>query len=298
MNMGRRSHLLVLGCLTVLAAGAGWGVWRSVARPQAPVVSRSAGIAIHQTSDPTSAEEGEPQLPATSVRTPPTTDLSRGPRTEIVHQPRRLSRTPELSRAARGRSAQDGQRPADSGSGSTEPESAQAGASQSIPHQQSVSGAGRATLTGGAGAGVSGSTAGSGSGAVAPDDTSAAAPAAVGAPRAPGENGTSRPPRLIPPKVITFAGTDYPLEAFRLVVRRQDLGSGLAVEGAEGTVGVRALVHANGTVARADAAVSSGSAVLDRAATEAVRRWLFAPATRDDVPIDAYVTLTIRYVVR
>jgi len=43
---------------------------------------------------------------------------------------------------------------------------------------------------------------------------------------------------------------------------------------------------------------SSGSAILDRAAAEAVRRWVFAPATRNGVPVDAYVTFTIRYVVR
>ena len=105
-------------------------------------------------------------------------------------------------------------------------------------------------------------------------------------------------PRLIPPSVITQAGTEYPADAFRLTVRRQDLGTTFVFDGAEGTVGVRALVLADGTVAKVDVPDSSGSSVLDRAAAEAVRRWRFLPATRDDVPIDAYVTLTIRYVVR
>jgi len=51
-------------------------------------------------------------------------------------------------------------------------------------------------------------------------------------------------------------------------------------------------------VSRVDVIASSGSPALDRAAAEAVKRWRFAPATRDGVPIDAYVTLRIRYVVR
>ncbi len=106
------------------------------------------------------------------------------------------------------------------------------------------------------------------------------------------------PPHVTPPKVVSAAGTDYPGEGFRFVVRRQDLGSGLQVVGAEGTVSLRALVLAGGTVGDVTVESSSGSAVLDRAAVEAVLRWRFAPATRDGVPIDAFVTFKIRYVVR
>jgi len=91
---------------------------------------------------------------------------------------------------------------------------------------------------------------------------------------------------------------EYPGDAFRLTVRRQDLGAGLVVEGSEGTVGIRALVAAGGDVRSVEVVASSGSAALDRAATDAVRRWRFAPATRNGVPIDAYVMLRIRYVVR
>ncbi len=92
---------------------------------------------------------------------------------------------------------------------------------------------------------------------------------------------------------------DYPGDAFSLTVRRQDLGAvGLVALGAEGTVALRALVLADGTVREVEVVTSSGSSVLDRTAAEAVRRWRFAPAARDDVPIDAYVTLKIRYVVR
>jgi TonB family protein len=104
--------------------------------------------------------------------------------------------------------------------------------------------------------------------------------------------------QLVPPRVITFAGTDYPGEAFRLTVGRQDLGSSLVFQGTEGSVRVRALVRADGRLGAVEVAASSGSNILDRAATEAVRRWVFAPATRNGVPLDAYVTFTIRYVVR
>jgi len=98
--------------------------------------------------------------------------------------------------------------------------------------------------------------------------------------------------------VITAGGLDYPVQGFQLKVHREDLGPALAITGAEGTVGVRALVLADGTVSRVEITGSSGSEALDRAAAETVRAWRFAPATRDAVPIDAYVTLRVRYVVR
>jgi len=90
----------------------------------------------------------------------------------------------------------------------------------------------------------------------------------------------------------------YPGGAFRLTVRREDLGAAAVIEGTEGIVTLRALVLATGEVRTVDVTVPSGSDVLDRAAAETVRAWHFAPATRDGVPIDAYVTLRIRYVVR
>jgi len=93
-------------------------------------------------------------------------------------------------------------------------------------------------------------------------------------------------------------GMVYPGDAFRLTVRRQDLGAAAVVQGSEGVVAVRALVLSTGEVRTVDVTGSSGSDALDRAAVDAVRGWRFAPATRDGAPIDAYVTLRIRYVVR
>lgn len=148
--------------------------------------------------------------------------------------------------------------------------------------------------------GVGGEGAGSGAGAV----SSAGSPPAAGegdrtgGAAGPPDPSTAEPVQLVPPRVITFAGTDYPGEAFRLTVGRQDLGSNLVFQGTEGSVRVRALVRADGRLGAVEVAASSGSNILDRAATEAVRRWVFAPATRNGVPLDAYVTFTIRYVVR
>jgi TonB family protein len=149
------------------------------------------------------------------------------------------------------------------------------------------------------GPGVGGEGAGSGAGT----ESAGSPPAAGEGDRAGGAAGpvdpsTGEPVQLVPPRVITLAGTDYPGEAFRVTVARQDLGSNLVVQGPEGSVRVRALVRADGLLGSVEVAVSSGSAILDRAATEAVRRWVFAPATRNGVPLDAYVTFTIRYVVR
>jgi len=160
-----------------------------------------------------------------------------------------------------------------------------------------VQGAPSASAGGGAGAGA-GSTTGIGNGSGTGPGVAGEASPAAGAPPIPSEIVQPHVPRLIPPRVITSAGTEYPVDAFRLTVRRQDLGPALAFDGVEGTVGVRALVLADGTVGRIEVSISSGSDALDRAATETVRRWRFLPATRDGAAIDAYVTVKIRYVVR
>lgn len=113
-----------------------------------------------------------------------------------------------------------------------------------------------------------------------------------------GASPSAEPPRLTPPRLIDTVGTAYPDGAFHLTLRRQDLGSELVVEGAEGTVTLRALISADGSLRSVDVTVSSGSPVLDRAAAETVRGWRFSPATRDGVPTDAFAILRIRYVVR
>jgi protein TonB len=158
------------------------------------------------------------------------------------------------------------------------------------------SGTGSGSGTAGEGRGNPGST----TGASDADGASAAATSSGPTPTEPGADAAqaNRSPQLTPPRLLAAAGIDYPADAFRLTVRRQDLGTGFAVEGAEGIVALRVLVRSDGAVSRVEVAGSSGSDVLDRAAVDAVRRWQFAPAMRDGVPIDAYATLKIRYVVR
>lgn len=65
--------------------------------------------------------------------------------------------------------------------------------------------------------------------------------------------------------------------------------------GIEGVVVLDVLVLANGTAGSVLLAQSSGSALLDDAAIEAVRPWRFKPAMRAGVPVDSTVSIPIRF---
>ena len=73
----------------------------------------------------------------------------------------------------------------------------------------------------------------------------------------------------------------YPQEALR--------------RGIQGSVQVRAMVAADGSVERLELARGSGNKHLDRAAMEAVRRWRFQPATRAGQPISAEIMVPIEF---
>jgi periplasmic protein TonB len=61
--------------------------------------------------------------------------------------------------------------------------------------------------------------------------------------------------------------------------------------GEQGTVTIRVLVQADGSAGKVEIAKSSGYALLDEAARNAVRGWRFGPATRDGKPVaDWYLT--------
>lgn len=81
------------------------------------------------------------------------------------------------------------------------------------------------------------------------------------------------------PIPISQPAPRYPPEALR-----RDAG---------GTVRVRVTVATDGRVDRLEVAESSGNRHLDRAATEAVRRWRFQPAVRDGQPVMADVVVPI-----
>lgn len=62
-----------------------------------------------------------------------------------------------------------------------------------------------------------------------------------------------------------------------------------------GRLRVRLLVRADGSVGEAVVVVPSGDPALDRVAVEGLRRWRFAPARRDGVPIEAYLLLWVTF---
>jgi periplasmic protein TonB len=68
--------------------------------------------------------------------------------------------------------------------------------------------------------------------------------------------------------------------------------------GVEGTLRLRLVVGPDGTVRSVDVADTSGSRALDAAAVEAVRGWLFDPATEDGVPVESTVLLPVTFRIR
>ena len=65
--------------------------------------------------------------------------------------------------------------------------------------------------------------------------------------------------------------------------------------GLEGVVRLEITIEADGTVLAAWIETSSGHAILDRAAEEAVRSWRFAPALADGVPTRTTVRLPVAF---
>jgi protein TonB len=65
--------------------------------------------------------------------------------------------------------------------------------------------------------------------------------------------------------------------------------------GLQGTVLLRVRVLSNGTAASVDVLTSSGTKALDDAAAATVKKWLFSPSKRGDVPIDGWATVPIEF---
>jgi protein TonB len=65
--------------------------------------------------------------------------------------------------------------------------------------------------------------------------------------------------------------------------------------GEQGRVMLRVLVRADGTPAEVEINRSSGSARLDRAALDAVRKWRFIPAQQGDTPVTSPVLVPISF---
>ena len=311
----RGRYLLVLSLVTAVAAGAGWQFWAPGSRALPPERDVARAGAAGAVVAPTASDEGD----LLSVAGVSTIEAARGPVAPSAPPQRSRGSVRKQLRGSAGTSRVQVRRPAALSPPPATPKSLSVQESNapslSAPSREtSPEGRVRSAPTPlGAGAAnlplaESGGGDGQGGAQAADSSTSADASTAGGhgaSPSQPVPDPVSlptsvhvAPSRLAPPRVIDTAGMEYPGEAFHLALRRQDLGPELAVEGAEGTVALRALVSADGAVRSVEVAISSGSPVLDRAAADAVRRWRFTPATRNGVPIDAYAMLRIRYIVR
>jgi protein TonB len=69
----------------------------------------------------------------------------------------------------------------------------------------------------------------------------------------------------------------------------------MCIRDSEGTVTLEVLVNGAGLPEQVVLARSSGSALLDEAALEAVRRWRFRPARRAGEPVPGVVTVPITF---
>ncbi len=124
-------------------------------------------------------------------------------------------------------------------------------------------------------------------------DTASARPAAVGS-----DGGAVRGGAGSPGAVDSGAGDDpsslahadyarNPPPIYPAIARRREQ---------QGTVTVRVLVGADGSVERAEVADSSGFDTLDDAALETVRsRWRFVPARHGGIAVESWVLVPIRF---
>lgn len=105
----------------------------------------------------------------------------------------------------------------------------------------------------------------------------------------------------VPPQPAIGRGTDEPTPpaqvSFVRVLRgdRPFYPAAMRRAGQEGSVDVRVRVGATGRAEEVGVAHSSGFPAFDRAAVDAVKRWIFAPAQTATGPITAWVTLKVTF---
>ena len=76
---------------------------------------------------------------------------------------------------------------------------------------------------------------------------------------------------------------------------RPDYPESARREGHEGRVLLRVLIDDHGRIKSVEISNSSGSAALDRAAAEAIRRWRFHPARYGDQPVESWLRIPIEF---
>ncbi|HEV7610079.1 MAG TPA: energy transducer TonB [Steroidobacteraceae bacterium] len=122
--------------------------------------------------------------------------------------------------------------------------------------------------------------------AIVPSEAPVAAPVEAVAAVAPAE---PAPPPAPEPVKPAFGGIGYknnPPPDYPTLAARQ---------GWQGTVLLRVRVLTTGAVESVEVVKSSGKKVLDDAAIHTVERWVFAPSTRGNAPIDGYATVPIEF---
>jgi protein TonB len=113
-----------------------------------------------------------------------------------------------------------------------------------------------------------------------------AAPVETAVAVAPAEPAPPPPPEPVKP---AFGGIGYknnPPPDYPTIAVRQ---------GWQGTVLLRVRVLQTGAVESVEVVRSSGKKVLDDAAIHTVERWVFAPSTRGNAPIDGFATVPIEF---
>ena len=90
--------------------------------------------------------------------------------------------------------------------------------------------------------------------------------------------------RPVPPSYQHTPVPRYPAEA------RQ--------QGLEGVVVLNVLVRSDGRVEEARVAASSGAAVLDEVALDAVRKWTFVPATQGGHPVESVIEVPVKFALK
>lgn len=98
-------------------------------------------------------------------------------------------------------------------------------------------------------------------------------------------------PRSPPPVRLAVAPPSFSAAYLRNPAPRYPLAARRA--GEQGTVMLRVLVSPDGQPARVELEDSSGSAHLDSAAVEAVKRWRFTPARRSSETVEGWVLVPI-----
>lgn len=126
------------------------------------------------------------------------------------------------------------------------------------------------------------------------------APAQPSEPAAPPADQPALPPPapVVRAPVLLTAPSAYPAEGYHIVLERGQLAPQVKIAAPEGRVLLRILVRSDGGIALVEIVESSGVEALDHAATRAAWSWRFSPATRDGTPIDAWVLVSVRFVLR